>query len=297
MKDIFLTYANASLRNNPKNLSMIFEVIDQHLSFNYSSIFPGAPEILSPIVGGSPITSINPSILVGEVIYYIIYFANHPDMRWAEGAFESLSKSTSITLPRRGTLEIAFEAAYAFRDGYCMEEEEEFPEWYHSSCLTIPERKELIQRDDLFWIQEEHPNRIKCYECDQLYFRNVLKLVVDGNAFKEIPGFGAFMNRGILLPVDGIFRPGPDPEFPYRHVFNEFLRGIIAYSLNSFLDNNDRRLLRLCKTCNVFYLNKTIRKSYFCSDRCRINWHNEYRIKTGKSREYKREQRREGKQQ
>lgn len=299
MKEVFLTYANIPLRNNPKNLWEIFRKIDKHLSLPSPWIL--AETRGSSVAGAPPLTSIKPSLIMNEVINYLIYFAGHPSLAFAETALKSLSKS----LPhlKNGTLEIAFEAVYGFRDAYCIDAGGQPSGWHSSSCLTIPDRKSLIE-DDSIWGPEDHPNRIKCYECDQLYFRGALKLVVEGVIFDKIPGFKAFMNQNIFLapPIDSRYggwnwKPGPDPEFPYKHILSDFLRGIIAASLNHYLENNDLQLIKLCKNCNNFFVTKTKRVSWFCSDDCRTIWHNKDRIATGKAKEYKRMMRQQGKQQ
>jgi hypothetical protein len=55
-----------------------------------------------------------------------------------------------------------------------------------------------------------------------------------------------------------------------------------------------RDFLHNCQNCENFYFPKTKRKSKYCSDKCRLAFHNRKRIKSGIAKDYKRKKRREG---
>jgi len=71
----------------------------------------------------------------------------------------------------------------------------------------------------------------------------------------------------------------------------------IAHAVVSFLlSNKDNvRLIHKCRWCGRYFLAKTKRLGvFFCSKKCRLTWHNNARIQSGKAKEYKKRKRREG---
>jgi len=73
----------------------------------------------------------------------------------------------------------------------------------------------------------------------------------------------------------------------------------LSLNLIDYLSDSktDLRKLKKCEWCNNFYKSKTIRPSKFCTDKCRLKWHNRKRIESGQAAEYKRRGRAEGKYQ
>jgi hypothetical protein len=77
-----------------------------------------------------------------------------------------------------------------------------------------------------------------------------------------------------------------------RRHFNRYLITlIVAYSLSEFLLHQGRQKIRVCKECEQIFTSKTTRRSSFCSDKCRLTWHNRKRIESGEAKEYKRKKR------
>jgi hypothetical protein len=68
-----------------------------------------------------------------------------------------------------------------------------------------------------------------------------------------------------------------------NHFFVEFLKPF----------NNISRFHH-CKNCNKYFISQTKRKAIFCSKKCRQDWHNKVRIKSGEHAKYKRKKRLEG---
>ncbi len=127
------------------------------------------------------------------------------------------------------------------------------------------------------------PERIKCYECEQLYFIKLLDQIIEGKELGEITGLLGFLNAGVKeitrdvvfskakpgapfkqkldtqikwrnpIGVPIAFTSGPDNNHPYKHIFNDFFRSIIVFSLAEFLHNNDRRQLKTCFLCNKYF--------------------------------------------
>jgi hypothetical protein len=76
----------------------------------------------------------------------------------------------------------------------------------------------------------------------------------------------------------------------------EVLFYALVFCLVEFLKANEtnRKRVRKCEECKKFYIAKTIRPSRFCSNECRLAFHNREGIQSGKNREYKRKKREEG---
>lgn len=268
---LFTSYANLSLRNNPKELELFFQVLNKYFSFE----MPASINLASTI----------------------IYFAS------AEGKISPLKTPPHIGYGP-GELQVAFEAVYGYRDGYCMYNEHQPPGWkisvFESECV-LPGRHALIDRE-LFRVPDWQQNRLKCFECEQFYLIAVLKEIIEGKDFSEIIGLEEFLNGGIDhkheklalgLPIDGgiigkgfynefgKLAQGPDEVYPYKHLFNRFIRSIIAYDLSDFLDDDERNRNRIkcCSQCNIFYISETATKRdpTFCEPKCRYDYHNEKR--------------------
>lgn len=284
---LFTSYANLSLRNNPKDLKLLYQVLNEYFSFK----MPASIE---------------------SMIIHIIYFAS------AEGNISPL-KTHPHSGYESGALQVAFEAVYGYRDEYCMFNEHQPPGWkisvFESLCV-LPGRHALIDRE-LFRVPDWQQNRLRCFECEQLYLIAVLKEIVEGKDVSEIIGLEEFLNGGIDhkrekvslgLPIDGgiigkgfynewgKLAQGPDEVYPYKHLFNRFIRSIIAYDLRVYLDDNlkNRNKIKYCSKCNLFYISETSAKRSlnFCCDKCREAYHNEKRKQDeyyNKFRIYKRE--------
>jgi hypothetical protein len=88
-----------------------------------------------------------------------------------------------------------------------------------------------------------------------------------------------------------------EDNFLKRNLFPQCdpYKEIMAYCAVEFLKHPaNKKLIHQCDQCKNFYISKTIRTSKFCSDRCRLAWHNRKRIESGKAKEYKRRKRAEG---
>jgi hypothetical protein len=97
---------------------------------------------------------------------------------------------------------------------------------------------------------------------------------------------------------DSVFyiqRFGVLPELSFEDYYNQ----PVSYCLIEFMkDSQNVKHLKQCSKCNNVFIRDTLRIErtgrYFCSDKCRLNFHNEINIKSGKHAEYKRKKRKEG---
>jgi hypothetical protein len=80
----------------------------------------------------------------------------------------------------------------------------------------------------------------------------------------------------------------------YRKTF-AYLNTPVPFFLVEFLKQpKNKKLIHICDECRIFFISKTIRPTRFCSDKCRLSWHNRKRIESGEHRDYKRKKRKEG---
>lgn len=136
LENFFLTYANYSLRDDPENLHKIFE------------------EIL-PYVEKKEDISKDPYLL--WLIEDVIDLARFND---PEIAKEYQKKKKTRPLPDNWLRDVAYEAVYKYRGGYCEQR------CFDQYGIDLPE---LIRKSGLTGNE-----RLKCYECYQLentYFK------------------------------------------------------------------------------------------------------------------------------
>ncbi len=214
---------------------------------------------------------------------------------------------------RRIDFEIAYDGIYRSENGYCQEE-----------CFERFERRAWLGTE-LFMGK----NRLRCFECDQLFFKKILTGITEGIEYSEIgpsecpaaglpnallntynefsksvsivPNFSNLsfketMKEGTFYNCHSLhqYEEASDGGFVKTLFTRVFFYSFAIYSLVEFLLHNDRRKLKLCDECTKFYISKTIRPSRFCSDKCRLAWNNRKRIESGEAREYKRRKRAEG---
>ena len=266
IEDIFLAYANFSLRDKPENFYKIFKQIE-----HYFFIDP-----IAKIKGLSP-------WIVKNLIKEILRFAkSESDDR---GRIVSLpvldtdrrqSDKTNLDIAcDRNAFKIACEAVYGYRDSYC--EDECF--WKYRSKIF---GKKLFSG----------PNRLKCYECGQLAFIHMLSDLVQGKEYDDMFDFVRLLNilplhigsrvvfasegspfqqkliREIVLEPDPVFGLGKGRFGNCKFMLQDFLERIISYSLTEFLLNaNNRRKLKRCPVCGSFFIAGDIRKVH-CSKEC-----------------------------
>jgi hypothetical protein len=285
LENLFLLYSNFSLADNPQNLTKIFKGINFNIFGPYKNILNKAIENItifsecnSPKSARKKLSKLKSSWLNSEQ-----YNAKEADE--VKMFFNS-----------------AFEAVYGYLDDYCED-----------LCHWRKVREKVIGRKKL-----KGPNRLKCHECDQLFYINILDEITHGKEYSQIIGFNDLLldsNLCVNQTTEIITNKSKKPFkedlqksiqlWPHGFIENvdswddkgrfcEFIYGIVGYSLSEFLLDNDRRKIKLCQECKQFYVSKTTRPSKYCSDKCRLAYHNRKRIQSGEAREYKRKKRRKG---
>ena len=268
--DIFLIYVNCSLKENPEKLYEVFE--------HFKSL---------------GIDMCNIEKKVGRIIDHFIAFAKCDDLKSASLLMkERINRSASEFM--HGEIRMAFEAVFGYRDNYC-----------EAKCQYKHERIALLS-NKLF----SGPERLKCHECYQLFFKSLLLGLVQGKEYSEIGS--SFESLSILLlnshldfNTSVINKRETSPRSPfkeklevsmfyvprvfdvvdneYRECLNRFVLGtLVSFSLSEFLLHNDRRKLKKCPYCEKFFIAKSIKRERCYSDNCRKEYE---RSKKRKQRE------------
>jgi hypothetical protein len=68
---------------------------------------------------------------------------------------------------------------------------------------------------------------------------------------------------------------------------DDFITSIVGYSLVKFLENNSPKQIKLCPMCAEFYTAKTKRVKKYCSNKCRLDYHNNKPGSRERMREFK----------
>ena len=296
---LFITYANNSLVENPHNFYKIIKRIDNEMRGDQDTFTRNEPDGIRMIIPEEPQMLAGP--ILKEIVDLIIYLGD--DLGYADAILRNkkawLKQRRFDSSPDYINHKVAFNASFGYDDFYCIDRYHddgiEQPEgWYVSRCAShAPNMKHLVD----FKLYEGY-DRIKCYACEQLFFIEILKQIINGVEYDEIPEFSPFLEttlkwttqkvvftknqaktkpfkKGIskqfkwINPLNDVFtewKKGPDEEHPYKHVFNEFLRTFIAYSLENFLTTNDRRKIKKCHRCDKFFTqNKLYTNQKYCS--------------------------------
>lgn len=192
-----------------------------------------------------------------------------------------LSGDNSVRIKIDRLTEIGFEAAYGFLDRQCLNEDGEWPCLFYNPWIRNLDPAQFFSITSMY--------SLKCFECHQLAFIEMLKKVISGCPFSEIVGFHDFLQLGVSSarevvsmdtqdqidfifgwrsPYDdmGNYRSGPDAGYPFKHIFNHLIMGLVSYSLESFLAAGLQKNIRQCEICGKFFIGHG--SSTVCSKTC-----------------------------
>ena len=256
IENIFKCYANNVFKDDPKNLTELPIVIERY--------FPEVADRLQSFVKR------------------ILFFYEYHDPKVIYEFRDYVKKKKPETFKDPFWLsyfEVAVEAVYGFRDGYC-----------ESICFWRDFRREKLEKS-LF----EGENRLYCIDCDQLFFISMLKQIVKGEKYRNIEGLAVFLDEGQhaikhhvafhkksdqikstkLLSIDfgrRVLMGGRFKDYKHKFVFQDNLNRVISLSLGEFLLKNDRNRdprdkLYQCQWCEGFFIGGSYRKRKYC-DKC-----------------------------
>lgn len=275
IEDIFLAYANNSLKNNPENFYKIIDAISRNIEID--------------VVG------------LKEAVSIICELAKFND---AEAMITLANEKGLTPIPIWRTPCTYLDALTGGRDS-----------WYKSihGRENDPKSMKLSEKIDKPRIFEceyremnikiigedlcEEEFTFKCYECFQLAFIQYLKKIVHGKEYSEIEDFddillssSVFNEQQIVPSISKVNNRGPFKDELLVHkkytmdynsfaqsvygnshqVFNIYIFGVASFSLTEFLLQNDRRKIKICPYCSKFYIAKDIKRKNRCySDDCR----------------------------
>jgi hypothetical protein len=253
--DIFLTYANYSLRKHPKKLlDMLFvlrELGIENLSQYWDDFI--------------------------WIVRYFVAFVRIDDLERAREITYKLNLR-GLRFSMECGWRIAYEGVYGYRDGFCEKE-----------CDQHSEMKQ-IYGDGIF----SKPGELKCYECYQFYFRSLLTGITEGKKYSEIGFYGlnhliinarldlnkfvdivpshtgtsdeVLEERLSFIPRYASFIDSDDRGgLAFRRLFFDFM---VGFSLTEFLLNNDRRKIKNCPYCKKFFIAKDVKRVRCYSREC-----------------------------
>jgi len=260
IENIFLCYSNSPVKDNPESLLKLYEDL-----WSYSN-------------GSNTVASHKRPKTIRELtLKVMVSIAKKEDEteRDAQKIVEEYLKGDSVMLeskyPWDSVYEIAHDAVYGFQNGYCENE-----------CSHRNRRTTLSELGEGLFIGSD---RLKCYECDRLWFMWIVSEIIRGKDFSEIDGFPDLisMNEKCTWTSIGLAESDRNPHFKTilkekRHfvipgtsilehrntghgkdIFNSFIRNIVAFSIIGFLLDNDRRRLKYCSVCDDFFVAKDIK--------------------------------------
>jgi hypothetical protein len=307
IKYIFLAYANYPIRDDPNNIDKMFYKDTDLFTYDQlgesGRIKTGSKfklniqeemheeiiEYFKKLSKCTPqtIEKLRPKPKKKEAIFLELYNIK-PITQIILDGYDQASINRGLYFKR--TLQrfnLAVNALFKYRNGYC-----------ESECSERTIRQKIFG-EAIF----NGENRLKCLECDQLLFINILNKIIEGKEYSEIKELsilkkwaedtlyrhkticvsrasnGGCFKEALTETIKFIWKINYDNDDYFRMAVN----GFHAYSLIAFLlkDENNREKIRKCPECNTFFIapkiDPRIKKCHECSRKSR------------KSKEYNRE--------
>ena len=273
IEDIFLTYSNHSLRDNPEYLYRIFQVIGDNIEIDLN----GANRAIEIICELSQYIDPKEYQAVIDEKYDTAGFYNpieHP----AKGAVVGDRCNYYFEFYRLKGDEIMINVLEAMRE-----------RTFNCELRKINEKilgKDMCEKG---YVQ-------KCYECHQLDFINTLQDITNGKEYSEIKDIDMILYDSSLISTHRTIRSIDQSKYNtsfkeelttcdvfdvgYRDYMNRdeanttfafcnYLNSIAYFSLTEFILHNDRRKLKKCPYCEGFFIAKDIKRTSRCySEQC-----------------------------
>ena len=270
-KNIFIEYANHSFKDNSDNLNIVFnqQSFEKIISKPYLDYYICATELIGVL---ATINDPKAVMLYGDKAEHFLQDNSKGYWQDKDGKIYLRGKADTAYLQK--FYKEAARAVYGFEGGYCEKQ-----------CRWKTIRDKFFEPRLL-----QGPGRLKCHECDQLYFIKVLSEIIKGTEYNEIDGFKFLLflladcaklslefmedrekspfqitigkKMSFSLPTH-VFS-SPDPIFGIS--LRERIFGIAIYSLIKFLIENDRRKLKQCPVCDRFFEGRLNKR--YCSKNC-----------------------------
>lgn len=287
-KDIFLTYVNNPLKNNPENLHKIFQAIQQNVETDLTKIEEGIV-IICELSKYSDYETIHSLAVEKDLIGGGIWGVSNTWFHAITGGRDSYYAQKEIYKNDPEFLKL-------------IEQEEKSKVF---DCVYREMNKNLLGED----LCEESFN-LKCYECFQLDFIQTIQEITQGKEYLEIKDFEDKLYASSIIGMHQIIPEiqKQDKKAAFKgilkgyksytlmsyvdyfdsiygnsyHTFNEYLSGIVCFSLTEFLIRNDRRKIKKCPYCDKFFIAKDIKRKRCYKNDCRKEYE---KIKKRKQRE------------
>ena len=259
LENLFITYANNSFREDPENILKFFDEVLPFVETASKSWLQNTKEALFHVAKMEH---------YGDAVNYVA--DNHAGD--ASDASMYVMSIVSTVLGGRG--------------GYCKDAWNEGPNDTFSNCEKSRgfNLREILDKAGL-----KELTKLKCHECRQIHFINILNDIASGRSFGDTLETEGYLDnadnfigekllitdndeiarhRFINLPSDPNDVPCDNP-LDAPESFHALIAGLVGYSLSEFLLlPNDRRKLKRCPYCEQFFPAKNIRRTRCYSEEC-----------------------------
>jgi hypothetical protein len=273
IEDIFLTYANEPSRNNPKFFQSVFSAVRNNISIDLT----GVDDVLKCISELS---------VCDDVSGFLSCVAHWGSINQHSDSFrDPLYHATMATAGRRfdhyNDLDQLERGIKKKKDRWLVDYEKKLR--FNCGYREVAEASGRVERC-------ENAFTMKCYECFQFGFVDMLIPITEGKEFDDIEDFIGSVSfaseldvvrtdKVIIQKQEGPFRNALIGKTSYAvgylefergslgndsQAFNSFVFTLSTLSLSRFLLKNDRRKLKFCSYCNKFFIAKDIKRKHCC---------------------------------
>jgi hypothetical protein len=166
---------------------------------------------------------------------------------------------------------------------------------------AVSESPEMVNVAMPRWLKPR-PN---CLQCNHLHFVAILEDLSKGN-YRRLQESEIVAKYSKTTTEQVEFWNEEQPiraacSYTYEEndaAFPDYLEGMPCNLLvNLLLSGPYAKKIKRCPHCGKFFISKTARSSIYCSDKCRLDFHNKEYIQSGKAKGYKKQARAAGRYQ